>query len=112
MREVFKNRLKIKSHTMMTKTKNTRPTKRYNFISTFLLPLDLQQHELCPRFRGRVGHSNERVAASVFCEGEAKHGNLDKILKEAPQVYLTREIPQSQGTVPLTQVGCPQSAGG
>ena len=33
---------------------------------------------------------------------------MDKILKGAPQVWLAREIPPRQGTLPLTQVGFPQ----
>ena len=33
------------------------------------------------------------------------------ILKEAPQVWLTRESQPSQDTLPLTQVGCTQSTG-
>ena len=37
---------------------------------------------------------------------------LDKIPKGAPQVCLTREIPPSQGTLYLNQVGCTQSTGG
>ena len=37
---------------------------------------------------------------------------MDKILKEAPQVWLVRDIPPSQGTLPLTQVEFPQSTGG
>ena len=36
---------------------------------------------------------------------------LDKILEEAPQVWLEREIPPRQGTLPLIQVGFPQSTG-
>ena len=37
---------------------------------------------------------------------------LDKILKEPLQVWLAREIPPSQGTLPFNQVICPHSNGG
>ena len=38
--------------------------------------------------------------------------NLYKIMKETPQVWLVSDIPISQVTLPLTQLGFPESTGG
>ena len=54
-------------------TKTPRPTNPYNLISTLLSPLVLWQFQLLPRRQGRVGHAEERLAASVDCEGELRH---------------------------------------
>ena len=73
MRGGLPKHLTTKEHAIVTgrkKTKNARSNQNSNLISTFLSPLDLQKIQMIPHLQGIVGYAQERVTASVACEGE------------------------------------------